>query len=467
MPHSSVDVKDWDESTYILVSQSFIDGHLPYLELWDNKPVGLNYLLSGLMLLSGKSLFILRCLSFVLLAVSAFYLYKILLLNISEKMSFFGGLLLLIIFTNFKGGGQITSEFLALPFLVSSIYFLLKDRLFIAGILIAYASMIRLNLAYLSVILAFVIILKNIGNSRISIRKVLDFSLGGCLVLILLSSPYIINGHFTDWLRSTFLVALDYSGRIGLVEAFKMQVSNLENLFYFGNNTLWFTVAALFLIIGLTSQIFEHRWSSLVLFICFLTVCFSIIKSGSGFQHYLLQSLPFVAYYLAIGISVLKDFLKRDFKYVFIVFYLYLVLNLGFTYKSYIYQIKKHKSLIWGSTIDAVDFIKKHRDSNDSYYFLSGHLGYWLLDSKPIRPSVTHPSNLIYTMFYPYMPVVADNPLNELKTIFKVKPDWVILDDKPYYLNERLFNLLNEELNNNYLLQKRVNDDLRVWRRIN
>src|SRR5262249_46503171 len=31
-------VIDWDESSFILMGQSIIDGHLPYVKLWDLKP---------------------------------------------------------------------------------------------------------------------------------------------------------------------------------------------------------------------------------------------------------------------------------------------------------------------------------------------------------------------------------------------------------------------------------------------
>lgn len=31
-------VLDWDESTFILIGQSILDGHLPYVALWELKP---------------------------------------------------------------------------------------------------------------------------------------------------------------------------------------------------------------------------------------------------------------------------------------------------------------------------------------------------------------------------------------------------------------------------------------------
>jgi hypothetical protein len=37
-PYYFIDVINWDESTFILMGQSILDGHLPYTELWDIKP---------------------------------------------------------------------------------------------------------------------------------------------------------------------------------------------------------------------------------------------------------------------------------------------------------------------------------------------------------------------------------------------------------------------------------------------
>src|SRR5262249_52048132 len=31
-------VIDWDESTYIIMGQSILDGNLPYIEQWEDKP---------------------------------------------------------------------------------------------------------------------------------------------------------------------------------------------------------------------------------------------------------------------------------------------------------------------------------------------------------------------------------------------------------------------------------------------
>jgi 4-amino-4-deoxy-L-arabinose transferase-like glycosyltransferase len=34
-------VLDWDESLYVLMAQRWLQGHLPYTTIWDNKPLGI------------------------------------------------------------------------------------------------------------------------------------------------------------------------------------------------------------------------------------------------------------------------------------------------------------------------------------------------------------------------------------------------------------------------------------------
>ncbi|OUU02322.1 MAG: hypothetical protein CBB99_00385 [Bacteroidetes bacterium TMED39] len=44
LPFFFRDIYDWDESTFLLVGQSLLDGHLPFTKLWDLKPALLGYI---------------------------------------------------------------------------------------------------------------------------------------------------------------------------------------------------------------------------------------------------------------------------------------------------------------------------------------------------------------------------------------------------------------------------------------
>ncbi|MEC8738384.1 MAG: glycosyltransferase, partial [Bacteroidota bacterium] len=54
------DIHDWDESTFLLVGQSLLDGHLPFTKLWDLKPALLGYVYALIVFFSGKSIFLVR-----------------------------------------------------------------------------------------------------------------------------------------------------------------------------------------------------------------------------------------------------------------------------------------------------------------------------------------------------------------------------------------------------------------------
>jgi len=43
----SHEVLDWDESTFILMAANSLDGHLPFVEMFDVKPPGIFVLLAG------------------------------------------------------------------------------------------------------------------------------------------------------------------------------------------------------------------------------------------------------------------------------------------------------------------------------------------------------------------------------------------------------------------------------------
>lgn len=71
------DYVDRDESTFILMAQSWIDGHLPYTQLWDLKPP-LVYLFFALIIyIFGKSFIAIRLVGALAVAIIAFFTYKI------------------------------------------------------------------------------------------------------------------------------------------------------------------------------------------------------------------------------------------------------------------------------------------------------------------------------------------------------------------------------------------------------
>lgn len=69
-------VIDHDESTYIILADALLKGHTYFVDYIDTKPIGIFLLIAGLEQLFGSSIFVLRLLAAIILALTAFFLYK-------------------------------------------------------------------------------------------------------------------------------------------------------------------------------------------------------------------------------------------------------------------------------------------------------------------------------------------------------------------------------------------------------
>ncbi len=67
-------VIDWDESVYLLMARSMLQGHVPYTVVWDHKPPGLYVLFALAQLLFGQSVLAIRLLAVAAVTVSCWLL---------------------------------------------------------------------------------------------------------------------------------------------------------------------------------------------------------------------------------------------------------------------------------------------------------------------------------------------------------------------------------------------------------
>src|SRR5215813_7624215 len=69
-------VIDWDESTFIIIGQSAVDGFLPYQIAWDVKPAFVFWWFGAAIELFGKTIPGIRLTGFIWLVLSAYLLYR-------------------------------------------------------------------------------------------------------------------------------------------------------------------------------------------------------------------------------------------------------------------------------------------------------------------------------------------------------------------------------------------------------
>ena len=178
------DYIDRDESSFILVGQSWVDGYLPYTQLWDIKPPLIFFVFAFIIYFFGKSFFAIRLLGVLLVAISSFFTYKITKRLCPKNFAFFIGLLCIMLQSLFGSLQGVMSEHIAMAFLVPAVYLLTKKdqgyyQTFLVGILVGCSLMTKLNLAYVALFIGLTILFSKILGQPI--KK------AGCLIHFLWS----------------------------------------------------------------------------------------------------------------------------------------------------------------------------------------------------------------------------------------------------------------------------------------
>ena len=296
------DYIDRDESTFILMGQSWVDGHLPFTELWDLKPPITYFFFASIIYIFGKSMLIIRLFGTLLVVITAFFTYKITEEISSKKIAFWAAISCVFLQSIFGSLQGVMSEHICMAFFMPALYLLIKHQknywYVISGILMGLAVMTKLNLAYAILILGLYQIylsypkkefLSSLGNS-------IAFGMGIILVIVLTILPYFLEGITETWWKSVILAPLEYSNsrRYPLIKLAPTFIL-LTGFFIF----LW------------KKRLVDFKNPKIqILFITILGVLFSFIKGGRINGHYLIQLHPILIVLVAIAVSKITVFKK-------------------------------------------------------------------------------------------------------------------------------------------------------------
>ena len=115
-------VINWDESIYLLISRSMLDGQLLYLDVWDHKQPFVYVLFALGQLVFGKTILSIRLLACVAVATTCFLLYRIGRTTFGEDRQ--GAVVaagLYAVFSVSSGGLATNTEILFAPFAVAAV----------------------------------------------------------------------------------------------------------------------------------------------------------------------------------------------------------------------------------------------------------------------------------------------------------------------------------------------------------
>ena len=397
----SIEIIDWDEATYIMAGREILLGYLPYESLYEMKPPMLYYIYS-IPLFINSSLESVRIFGIFCIFLSASFIFIFLKRYIENRFAILGSIVFISIMNYYFWLGT-SSEIVCLPLLLLSLLTFIKKEesnyyLFLSGLFISIATLIRLNVAYLVIFLVIYLIFKKNKLTQ-KIIQISVFSLSGLIPVAILIFLYADKNLLDLLLVGTFQVPLEYASENSLISGLLKYIKTIFKLCYF--NPLFFIPIISIFLFSLTKKnlITENK---MIFNIFFLGIVFSTIATGQGFSHHLILVLPFVIFFI----------LTRKFSTIFhkkLVFYILILTCINSTFLS----LKPNLDLFNNN----YNFRKNHQireisndlmDSNANLLALDYHLIYFY-------EKFSIPWRLIHTPA-----IIRDTTAHRLKPLIKI-----------------------------------------------
>jgi hypothetical protein len=455
-PYYFIDVINWDESTFILMGQSILDGHLPYTELWDIKPPLAFVAFAFFIMVLGKSIIAIRFAGTLCVFLTSWFVYIIGRQFGDRSVGILAGIITIFAMSLIRGGQSTMTEHLACVLLIGGLAWLITRTmtpgvLFLGGVLLTGATLVRLNLAYAVIGVGIWLLYSKFKHQTVNWWGIAAYCLGSFSLIFLTYLPYLITGDGVIWFNSVVLAPLGYS-------------ASEEQL---GTGT---KILSACLIFATLSQLWQRTSGKnqqefgLLQALLFATVI-SIIRGGEFHKHYYIQLTPLLALTIALFWGRLSSQIGR----LIIVGLaaaglMFFVQPIYGQYQLIGDRLMSGKSLNYGVSYEIVEYLQQHNPEQRPVYMMRDHLIYWLMDLKPLSKVVTHPSNIAKDYLLKYIEGAEVSTVAELSKILAKKPKFIIREVEPSYIEDQpqANQLLKQVLATEYKLVKQI-DDLQIY----
>ncbi len=426
------DYIDRDESTFILMGQSWVDGFLPYTQLWDLKPPITFLFFASIIYVFGKSFLAIRIAGVILVSLTAFFTYKIGASIAQKKIGFWSGFFVLILSSLFGSLQGVMSEHISITFFISALYLLIIKKsnfsYLLAGLLLGLSLMTKLNLAYSILFIFLFLAWKFLKEKQVYSRLIKIFILGGAIlsIILLTALPYYLNSNFQTWWTAVFKASLAYSG------------SKEHSIFKVIPLAL---LVVSFFIITKKKKLIDYKQKGIqLLLIASFGILFSFMKIGKANGHYLIQLYPTLLILIVIAINNTKILKNLNYKPIVLVMAFLIPMETYLEFKNIIDNKIKKGSFYNGEGIAVPNYFKEKQISSNNILFLEYHIGYWLLDKIPPTKSATHPSNILREELFPHMQNTRKTKTEEIKFIFEdIRPNYIITRKNRRVFDKKVF----------------------------
>ena len=437
------DYIDRDESTFIIMGQSWVDGHLPYTQLWDLKPPITFLFFAFIIKLFGKSFIAIRLFGTLIVTLTALFTYGIATKLSSKKIAFWCALFCVFLQSLFGSLQGVMSEHICTLFFVIGVYLLFSKKhggwYFLIGLLFGLSVMSKLNMAYPIFILGLYLLWMGLRDQQLwtTLQKLVLMGIGTVFIILLTAIPYYLDGNTHLWWRSIFEAPMAYS----------------EGKFHSPLKTLPFSVVILgLLIMGFAKKTVDWKTRELqILTAIIVGILLSFMQAGKVNGHYLIQLYPFVLIPLGMALSKLPQ-LKKSYRIGITLLLVLLPMEAYLEYANIISNKFEKGSFFNGEGIDVPKYILENNLETENIFFTEYHIGYWVLGVSPPTKASTHPSSITRDELFPYMENPRKTGLEELRYIMEViKPNTVVAREGKKIFDKKLVEY-NEYIDS-YLLQ--------------
>jgi 4-amino-4-deoxy-L-arabinose transferase-like glycosyltransferase len=431
-----------DEGAFVMVGQSLLDGHLPYVERFALKPPVAFAFYAGAIAILGKSVIAVRLAGALVVAATAFLVYLTASRAWNRRVGLLASLLCVPAMSLVARGQATMTEHVAMAPVVGALYLLVRGRpstgtCFFAGALLGIATLVRLNLAYAALgIGAFVLLACAGRGARAALRPALAYAAGGALVLALVWLPYALTGQRELWWRAVVVAPLAHTDlqpslgrnlRLHALEA--IGVVGDSGRAYVGSplvTFVWLAALAGAAVLLRQAVLGADRRSTALIGLAALGIGFGILESGAPHGHHAIQLVPLGALLAAVFLDGIAG--RRWIPAALIVAALTLISSrpvIG-EYRIVAERAWAHRPLSHGTAFEVAAFLRRENPERRPVFLLSDHIAYWLSGVGPPTRLTTHPATIFEPSVLRAMNGVETSTLDEVKKVFLKKPEFVV-----------------------------------------
>ncbi len=455
------DYVDRDESTFILVAQSWVNGHLPYTELWDIKPPITFLFFASVIYSFGKSFLAIRFFGTLMVVISAFFTYKIGEKMGSKKLGFWSAVICVYLQSMFGSLQGVMSEHICMAFFMAALYLIISSkkgyRYGMAGLLMGLAVMTKLNMAYAILFVGLFVLFDHFSKKEFQRGMLRSIGYGtGILVIIGLTVlPYYLQGDAGLWWKSVVKAPLEYAG------ARRYSILKISPLFL---------ILTAFFLFAWKKRLLNFRERSVqILLVVVLGVLLSFLRGGRINGHYLIQLHPVLILLVALVVSKLTYFKRFDYRPYVLFLLLLLPVETYLEYAAVVKNKGAKGSFFNGEGIDVPKFIIANGLETKDILFLEYHIGYWVLGVNPPTKAATHPSNICKSEMFPFYDNPRTTGVEEIRFIMEtIRPKTVVIRKNKSIFDKKLLEeneYINAYLPRHYRLFETI-DRAQIYQRL-